>query len=235
MQHNELLLMFENFKEYLAFLFDLNGTMIDDMPFHIKAWHSVLSEAGVEVSLDQIKAECFGKNKEFLERLFPGLFSDSEKNEMSLAKEEQYQQAFKSQLQLIKGLHNFLNESHDAGIKIAIGTAAIMNNVDYVLDGVDIRHYIDTIVSADDVETSKPHPETFLKCAGILGIAPHRCLVFEDSPKGAETAFNAGMDCIIVTTLHNPEEFSTSKNVIGFISNFDDPLVKNLIKWKETV
>ena len=235
MQHNELLLMIENFKEYLAFLFDLNGTMIDDMPYHIKAWHRVLNNVGAEVSLDQIKAECFGKNHEFLDRLFPGRFSDSEKNEMSLAKEKQYQQAFKSQLQLIKGLHNFLSESHNAGIKIAIGTAAIMNNVDYILDGVDIRHYIDTIVSADDVHTSKPHPETFLKCARILGIAPHRCLVFEDSPKGAETAFNAGMDCIIVTTLHSPEEFSTSKNVIGFISNFDDPLVKNLIKWKETV
>src|SRR5215203_2676317 len=97
------------------------------------------------------------------------------------------------------------DSSHQAGIKIAIGTAAIMNNVDYVLDGVHIRHYIDAIVCADDVHESKPHPETFLKCAEVLGVAPNNCLVFEDSPKGAESAFNAGMDCIIVTTLHKPE------------------------------
>ena len=235
MQHNELPLMPEKSKEYKAFLFDLNGTMIDDMPYHIKAWHRVLSDAGAEISLEQMKAECYGKNHELLERLFPGRFSQSEKTGMSFAKEKKYQQVFKSELRLIKGLHDFLKESHQAGIKIAIGTAAIMNNVDYVLDGVHIRHYIDAIVCADDVHESKPHPETFLKCAEVLGVAPNNCLVFEDSPKGAESAFNAGMDCIIVTTLHKPEEFSTNKNVIGFITNFDDPVVKKLIKWKEVV
>jgi beta-phosphoglucomutase len=234
-QHNELPVMPEKFKEYKAFLFDLNGTMIDDMPYHIKAWHRVLSDAGAEISMEQMKAECYGKNHELLERLFPGQFSQPEKAEMSIAKEKGYQQVFESELRLIKGLNRFLNDSHKAGMKIAIGTAAIMNNVDFVLDGLDIRHYIDAIVCADDVDESKPNPETFLKCAESLDVAPNNCLVFEDSPKGAQSAYNAGMDCIIVTTLHKPGEFSTNKNVIGFISNFDDPLVKNLIKWKETV
>jgi beta-phosphoglucomutase len=234
-QHNELPVMPEKFKEYKAFLFDLNGTMIDDMHYQIKAWHRVLSDAGAEISMEQIKAECYGKNHELLERLFPGQFSQPEKAEMSIAKEKGYQQVFESELRLIKGLNRFLNDSHKAGMKIAIGTAAIMNNVDFVLDGLDIRHYIDAIVCADDVDESKPNPETFLKCAESLDVAPNNCLVFEDSPKGAQSAYNAGMDCIIVTTLHKPGEFSTNKNVIGFISNFDDPLVKNLIKWKETV
>jgi len=234
-QHNELTPMPEKFKAYKAFLFDLNGTMIDDMPYHIKAWHRILSEAGAEISLERMKQECYGKNNELLERIFPGRFSEDEKNAMSAAKEKKYQEIFRMELRLLKGLHDFLNESHTAGIKIAIGTAAIMSNVDYVLDGVHIRHYIDAIVCADDVDESKPHPATFLKCSEVLGVEPNQCLVFEDSPKGAESANNAGMDCIIVTTLHQPGEFSTNKNVIGFISNFDDPLVKNLIKWKETV
>lgn len=225
----------EKADEYKAFLFDLNGTMIDDMLYHIEAWHGVLKDVGAEISLDQMKAECYGKNHELLDRLFPGRFSESEKIEMSLEKEKKYQQVYKPELRLVKGLHEFLEESHKAGIKIAVGTAAIMNNVDFVLDGVHIRHYIDAIVSADEVSLSKPNPETFLKCAEILDVAPDQCLVFEDSPKGAESAFNAGMDCVVITTIHKPEEFSTNKNVIGFISNFDDPLVKNLIKWKEVV
>ena len=225
----------EKADEYKAFLFDLNGTMIDDMLYHIEAWHGVLKDVGAEISLDQMKAECYGKNHELLDRLFPGRFSESEKIEMSLEKEKKYQQVYKPELRLVKGLHEFLEESHKAGIKIAVGTAAIMNNVDFVLDGVHIRHYIDAIVSADEVSLSKPNPETFLKCAEILDVAPDQCLVFEDSPKGAESAFNAGMDCVVITTIHKPEEFSANKNVIGFISNFDDPLVKNLIKWKEVV
>jgi len=88
-------------------------------------------------------------------------------------------------------------------------------------------------VSADDVDESKPHPETFLACASLLRSDPGQCLVFEDTPKGAESALNAGMDCVIITTLHQTGEFSTYNNVIGFISNFDDPFIKNLIQWKE--
>jgi HAD superfamily hydrolase (TIGR01509 family) len=221
-------------KNYKAFLFDLNGTMINDMPYHIKAWHRILTSLGADISLERMKEECYGKNEELVERIFPGRFSASEKTEMGSAKEKNYQQEFKKELRLIKGLYDFLQDSHKAGIKMAIGTAAVMGNVDFVLNGVDIRHYIDAVVSADDVHTSKPHPETYLKCAEALGIEPEHCLVFEDTPKGAECAFNAGMDCVIVTTLHQSGEFSTAKNIIGFISNFDDPFIKNLIKWEQT-
>lgn len=222
-------------KNYKAFVFDLNGTMIDDMPFHIRAWHQILQQYDPHLTLERVKSECYGKNEELLEHIFPGHFSEPEKTKMIVAKEKSYQEVFKSELKLIKGLHEFLNSSQKAGTKIAIGTAAVMDNVDFVLDGVRIHHYIDAIVSADDVDESKPHPETFLKCAELLEVQPTDCLVFEDTPKGAESAFNAGMDCVIITTLHQPIEFSACNNVIGFISNFDDPFIKNLIKWEETV
>ena len=227
-------LMLKPSKNYTAFLFDLNGTMIDDMPYHIKAWHRILNDLGANISLEQMKEECYGKNHELLERIFPDRFTEEEKKQMSLSKEKKYQEVFRSELRLLNGLHDFLHDAHNSGIKIAIGSAAILSNIDFVLDGVHIRHYVDAIVSADDVHQSKPHPETYLRCANSLKVEPMDCLVFEDSPKGAESALNAGMDCIIVTTLHQPQEFSTNKNVIGFISNFDDPFLKNMIKWKQT-
>jgi beta-phosphoglucomutase len=219
---------------YKAFLFDLNGTMVNDMPYHIKAWHRILTDLGAAITVEQMKEECYGKNEELVERIFPGRFSEAEKTKLGLAKEIKYREVFKKDLRLIQGLHDFLQNSHTAGVKIAIGTAAVMSNVDFVVDGTHIRHYIDAIVSADNVHWSKPHPETFLNCAEVLGIAAEDCLVFEDAPKGVECAMNAGMDCMVITTLHQPEEFSTYKNVIGFISNFDDPFLKNLIKWEQT-
>jgi HAD superfamily hydrolase (TIGR01509 family) len=215
-------------------IFDLNGTMIDDMPYHIKAWHRILNNLGANISLEQMKEECYGKNHEILERMFPGRFTEAEKTEMSLAKEKKYREVFRSEIMLIRGLHDFLQAAHDAGIKRAIGSAAIQSNIDFVLDGANIRHYIDAVVSADDVDKSKPHPETYIKCADAVKVNPANCLVFEDTPMGAESASRAGMDCVIVTTLHKPEEFSTNKNVIGFISNFDDPFIKNSFKWKQT-
>jgi beta-phosphoglucomutase len=224
-----------HFKNYKAFLFDLNGTMIDDMSYHIEAWHRILKDWGFDTSLEQIKQECYGKNQELLERMFPGRFTEAEKTEMSFAKEEQYQKEFKPQLQLIKGLDWFLKDAHSAGIKTAIGSAAVQFNINFVLDDLHIRRYIDTVVSADDVHESKPHPETYLKCAEALNVHPNDCLVFEDAPKGAESASKAGMDCMIITTLHQPHEFSTYENIIGFISNFEDPFIRKLIKWKQTV
>lgn len=216
-------------KRYKAFLFDLNGTMIDDMSYHIQAWHRILNDLGADISLERMKEECYGKNHELLERIFPGRFSGKEKTDMSYQKEKQYQEHFRPYLKLLDGLHDFLTRAQDAGIKTAIGTAAILYNVDFVLDGLDIRSSIDAVVSADEVENSKPHPETFLQCAALLHQQPADCLVFEDAPKGAEAAHNAGMECVVITTLHQPEEFAHLDNIIGFINDYHDPLLKKLL------
>jgi HAD superfamily hydrolase (TIGR01509 family) len=196
--------------------------MIDDMHYHIKAWHRILNELGASITREKMKEECYGKNAELLERMFPGRFSMEEKNHMSIEKEKQYQNEFRPQLALISGLVEFLAASHVAGIKMAIGSAAIMFNIDFVLDGLNIRKYFDALVSADNVSASKPDPETWLRCAEQLGVPSKDCLVFEDSPKGVDAALRAGMDCVVIQTMHTPEEFSSFPNVIKFIGDFND-------------
>src|SRR5690606_15396491 len=141
-----------------AFLFDLNGTLIDDMEFHIRAWHRILNELGAKISYEEAKAECYGRNDELLERIFPGRFSPEEKTRMIWDKETEYQQAFRPHLQLLPELDLILQEARKANKKMAIGPAAIMYNIDYVLDGLQIRSYFDAIVSADDVARSKTDP-----------------------------------------------------------------------------
>lgn len=208
--------------KYKAFLFDLNGTMVNDMHYHIKAWYRILNELGANISIERTKEECYGKNQEQLERIFPGRFSSVEKNTISLEKEKQYQKEFLPHLKLINGLDGLLRRSKENGIKIAIGSAAIQLNIDFVIDGLHIRHYFDAIVSADDVTHSKPDPETYIKCANKLQIEPNGCLVFEDAPKGAESARNAGMDCIVITTMHTPDEFSHYDNIITFFEDYNN-------------
>jgi beta-phosphoglucomutase len=204
-----------------AFLFDLNGTMIDDMPYHISSWHQILNKLGAELSHEQVKHECYGKNHELLERIFPGRFTEKEKDSMSLAKEDSYQSDFRPHLKLIDGLGNFLKEAKHKQIKMAIGSAAIQYNIDFVLDGLDIRHYFDAIISADDVKKSKPDAETYLKCAQELRLYPWECVVFEDSPKGVEAAANAGMKSIVITTMSGKEEFAPYDNIISYITDYN--------------
>jgi len=221
--------MSQQLRKYKAFLFDLNGTMIDDMQYHIEAWHRILNELGAGISLERVKAECYGKNNELLERVFPGRYSTAEKDEMSIAKEKQYQLAFRPRLALIGGLDTFLQKADAAGIRMAVGSAAILFNIDFVLDGLHIRKHIQAVVSAEDVAESKPHPETFLKCAQLLGVNPEDCLVFEDTPKGVESASNAGMDSMVITTLHQPHEFSAYGNIVGFINDYNDERLTQLL------
>ncbi|MBD0276769.1 MAG: HAD-IA family hydrolase [Flavisolibacter sp.] len=196
--------------------------MINDQSYHVRSWHRILNNLGANISLEQMKEECYGKNHELLERIFPKRFSDEEKTRLSFEKEKQYQEDFRPHLKLLPGLRGFIKEAYEAGIKLGIGSAAIQNNIDYVLDGLNIRKYFNAIVSADDVTESKPHPETFLRCAEKLGITPDNCLVFEDAPKGAEAAMNAGMDCIIITTFHTKNVFIGYPNFISFINDYSE-------------
>lgn len=230
---NEALSAMQNIsKNYKAFLFDLNGTVIDDMRYHINAWHRILNALGADISLDRAKEECYGKNHELLERIFPGVYTEAEKDRMSLEKEHAYQKEFRPLLKSINGFEPFLKSAHSQGIKTAIGSAAITFNIDFVLDGLHIRNLIDAIVSADDVANSKPHPETFIKCAEAINTSPKNCLVFEDAPKGVEAAQAAGMDCVVITTMHQQEEFNSYKNIIGFIADYKDQLLTRLL-WQK--
>jgi beta-phosphoglucomutase family hydrolase len=214
-----------------AFIFDLNGTMINDMEYHTKAWQSLFNnELGGNFTWDEVKPQMYGKNPEVLVRMFgPDRFTMDEMNDLSYRKEERYQQEFLPHLALLPGLMEFLEAAYQQGIPMAIGSAAIPFNIDFVLDNLNIRHYFKAIVSADDVVLSKPHPETFLKAAELLGASPLECVVFEDVPKGAEAAANAGMTAVVLTTTHEAAEFSHMPNVVHFANDFTGEFFNSLI------
>jgi HAD superfamily hydrolase (TIGR01509 family) len=210
-------------------LFDLNGTVIDDMSFHIKAWYEILNNLGATISYEETKMQCYGKNEEVLERVFPGRFTAGEMTEMIIEKESRYQENFRPYLKLIDGLDEFLEQAYESNIKMAIGSAAIPFNIDYILDGLHLHKYFPVLVSAYDVVKSKPDPETFLQCAEKLMVAPEDCIVFEDSPKGVESAARAGMKAVVITTMHTKEEFNND-NIICFIENYRGDLFQQLVK-----
>lgn len=208
------------FKKYKAFVFDLNGTMVNDMPYHIKAWHEKIIQLGGTLTLDEMKHQCYGKNDELLERVFPGKYSLEERIKIGNEKEAIYRIEFKPFLKLMDGLDQFLKKADQENIKMAIGSAAIMDNINFVIQNMHIEHYFNAIISANDVKNSKPDPETFLKCAEALSVAPADCLVFEDTPKGVECALNAGMQAVVILGEHEAAEFEQYKNVIHLVKDY---------------
>ena len=215
-----------------AFIFDLNGTMIHDMDYHTRAWQYLFNhDLGGQFTWEEVKPQMYGKNQEVLVRMFGAeRFTVAEMDRLSLEKERRYQHEFRPHLALLPGLAAFLEAAHQRGIPMAIGSAAIPFNIDFVLDTLHIRHYFQAIVSADDVVLSKPHPETFLKAAARLGVAPADCLVFEDVPKGAEAARNAGMAAVVLTTTHAAAEFAALPNVLHCAADFTDAFLATCLQ-----
>jgi beta-phosphoglucomutase len=205
-----------------AFIFDMNGTMIDDMEYHVHGWYNILNDdlkAGL--SREAVKKEMYGKNQEVLIRIFgKDRFTEEEMDTLALEKERRYQTAYRPHLELIAGLKEFLEKAVEQGIALGIGTAAIPFNVDFALDNLHVREYFTSIITANDVVTSKPHPEVFLKAAAELGAVPADCIVFEDAPKGVEAAANAGMKAVVLTTMHTREEFAQYDNIIAFVADY---------------
>lgn len=214
-----------------AFLFDLNGTMVNDMQYHLEAWFGIINDdLKTNLPREDVKKEMYGKNEEVLIRVFgEGKFSVERMNEISKEKERRYQKEYLPHLKLIDGLDEFLREAKSRQIKMAIASAAIQSNIDFVIDNLNIKDVFDAIVSADDVEKSKPDPETFLKAANALHAAPKDCIVFEDAPKGVEAASNAGMRVVVLTTMHEKEDFKQYANIIAFAKDYRDPFIKILL------
>ncbi|WP_291906129.1 HAD family phosphatase [Chitinophaga sp. CB10] len=215
----------------MAFIFDMNGTMINDMEYHLDGWFDMLNQLGANMTREQVRAHMYGKNEELLERIFgKGHFTPEEMAAYARRKEEIYQAAFRPHLQLIAGLPAFLDKAAAAQIPMAIGTAADKFNVDYVLDNLDLHHYFKAVIGAEDVRSSKPDPEVFLKAAEALGVPAGNCIVFEDAPKGVEAAANAGMQAVAITTMHTRDEFDQYNNILLFIGDYTDPRLEQLLK-----
>jgi len=214
-----------------AFIFDMDGTMVDNMMVHHRAWQLKLKELGLDLTLEEVKERCHGKNEEIIERLFPNRFTPEERYRVSFEKEEQYRAVFKDELRLIDGLQIFLDEAKAANIPLGIGSAAPAENVNFVLDNLGIRHYFSSVVHSGLVDKGKPDPEVFEKVAKELGVSLNKSLVFEDSPTGAKTSVNAGCQTIILTTTHDKTEFEAFSNIKLFLSDYQNltiEQVKNL-------
>ena len=214
-----------------AIIFDLNGTMINDMHYHELAWHDVfVNQLKAPLTFEQLRIQLYGRADEIFHRIFgPGKFSMDEIDTITHQKEEKYREEFLPHLKLINGLDAFLEKLKSNKIPLAIGTAAPILNVDFVLDNLKLRHYFQAVIGPADVSVSKPHPEVFLKAASRLGIPAESCVVFEDSPKGIEAAERAGMKAIGVTSYHSAEELK-NKNLLFTIEDYTDEMLRQLIE-----
>lgn len=173
-------------------IFDLDGTLADTMPYHFKAWQDACKKFGIEI------------DHEFLQK-YTGtpawIIADKllkENNNVKIdAKEilEEKIKVFHDHQYLVKAIEPVADivKKYYGKLPMAVGTGGHKQAVERTLEVTNLLQYFDIIITANDVENYKPHPETFLKCAEKMNIEPRFIEVFEDGDLGIEAAIVAGM------------------------------------------
>jgi beta-phosphoglucomutase family hydrolase len=203
-----------------AFIFDMDGTLVDNMHVHTEAWGKLLAENNIPFNEHDFLVKTAGKtNREILPTIF-GDISEERINELAHRKESLYREMFLPFRKPIDGLIEFLETSQDLGIKMAVATASAKPNVEFILDGLDLRKFFNAVTTAEEVKNGKPNPDIFLKSAEKVGIDSKNCLVFEDAIGGFEAAHRANMKSIGIATVNSIETILEQQSVIKAQVNF---------------
>lgn len=182
-----------------AAVFDLNGTLVDDIPFHFEAWRALGASLGR--TLDDATLQSFNglKNEDILPILVGGPVSRDEFDRFTAFKEERYRALYRPHLAPLTGADALLLRLHTTGVRLAVASSAPPANRDLVLDGLGWRGRFDAIVEAERFP-GKPAPDVFLEAARRLEVPAAACLVFEDAVHGVRAGVAAGMVVVGITT-----------------------------------
>lgn len=199
-----------------AVIFDLDGTMLDNNPYHLKAFKKYLHKMSREMSDEEYNARINGRtNRDVMEYIYQKKLSDDELRPFVEEKESLYRELYKNDIAPVRGLIPLLETLHHQEIPIGIATSGIQPNIDFMFEHVPVKQYFRVVVNSSHIKRGKPDPEIFLKTAEALHSNPVDCLVFEDSLVGIAAAKAAGMTVIALATTHARDELSAADMIIG--------------------
>ncbi len=216
----------------LAALFDMDGTLIDNMWFHGLAWVETAKRVfGREERPELFARELAGKNNhEVLCHLAERPITDEEYLAWTGAKEELYRELYRPHLAPLEGARELLAALRRAGRMTAVATASTASSRVFVLDGLHLRASFDAVVGMEDVARGKPAPDLFLEAAARLDVEPSACVVFEDAVNGILAARAAGMLPVGITTMVGAGELRAvgAEYVVDDFTALPPPLLEAL-------
>lgn len=193
----------------LAFVFDMDGVIVDSNPYHKIALQRFCRRLGFELTEEEMIHRIYGRtNKEWISNLFGGNIAPDLLEKYGTEKELLYQELFRADIRPTAGLREFLQLLVQRQIPRAIATSAPRINVDFTLRHTELEGFFDIILDESCVQHGKPNPEIYLKAAAALQLPPNRCIVFEDSLSGVAAARAAGCKVIGVLTTHSAAELA---------------------------
>lgn len=185
---------------YKALIFDLDGTLVDSMPAHFKAWCSALEDHGSPGVFPEDVFYAMGgrPTRDIVQILNGDRGLNLDPDGVALSKKRHFMKLLGT-LELIAEVAEFA-KANRGKVPMAVASGGSRVVVEKILQMVGISDWFDEVVSSDEVENGKPAPDIFIEAASRLSVAPIDCVVFEDARPGIEAALAAGMRVVTVPT-----------------------------------
>jgi HAD superfamily hydrolase (TIGR01509 family) len=182
--------------EFRAYLFDCDGTVVDSMPLHYIAWKKALAEWGATFN-EELFYTWGGKPPLEIISALNAMQGLKMPIEAVAERKENFYFDLLPQLRPVPEVLEHM-EAQRGHIPFAVVSGSTRESVVKSLNSVHLLERFDVLVGAEDYERGKPAPDAFLIAAARLGIAPKKCLVFEDTAMGIQAATAAGMASVHV-------------------------------------
>jgi beta-phosphoglucomutase family hydrolase len=213
---------------FQAVLFDMDGVVVDNLPYHVDAWLLFCERKGIPLTREIFYRELNGMNsKDTFEWFYKREMTRAEVEVLEEEKELIYRDFYREHIKPANGLLVFLEKLRAHDIKTALATSAGPGNIDFIVDGLGIRDQFDAIIGGAEVQKGKPDPEIYRKAASLVGVEPAACWVIEDSLQGIAAGQAAGMRVVGISTSHTPEELAHTDVVRADFADLFDILVRD--------
>lgn len=213
-----------------AFIFDLDGVIVDTAKYHFLAWQKLASQLGIEFTPEhneELKGVSRVRSLDIILALGKVEANQDDKNLWLKQKNDDYLLYLKDidNSEILPGVMPILQFLKENNQPIALGSAS--KNARPILEKIGIIHYFDAIVDGNDVTNAKPDPEVFLQAAKLLGVNPSDSIVFEDSVAGVQAANIAGMTSVGIGEEHILHE---AKFIFKDFTYMDSSFIESMIR-----
>ena len=181
-------------------IFDMDGTIVDSLPYHYRAWETFFEENKVENFSEKLKDYKGGGTLDLMTAVYGDKYSRKELKIMTDDKEIIFREIYKNNVLPIKGFMEIFELIKSKKILVGLASNAIRKNVKMILSELKIYEKFDSIICGDEVKKGKPDPEMFNETVDRFNLKKEECLIFEDSIEGVTAAVNSNVDVIGITS-----------------------------------
>jgi beta-phosphoglucomutase len=196
-----------------AVVWDLDGVIADTAAYHYLAWRDVFKERGVVYTKEKFMPY-FGRRHDTIIKSVLGDVPPEELDAITEEKQRNYRRRVADNIRAMPGVVTLMKSLYEYGIKSAIASSAVPENIEIILQGLGIADCFQAIVHGMEVKEGKPSPQIFLLAAKKLKVPPGNCVVIEDAIAGVAAARRAGMKCIAVTNSHTKEALKEADLIV---------------------